>query len=311
MRKKSSIKIIKKKGKTIVKGKKMVMTNSECAVCSKGSDITIDGKLKKKKEKTCYSRESLERIARAYNKKNKNDPIQIENISTNKLWNIIRNKLSGICGYDEYCWKKQDFIKRLRDNDINYYTFKPKYPDEWKKNPYTWLNTYDILFVMKQYEKMRNDFIFLAVAPSDCPMEINCEMSNIDIKKMIGSGINKMGAVYNLDKSDEPGSHWVGFYCEFNKKKAEINYYDSYGELPNRSIKKFIYHLAGKFDRENIKPTIIYNDKRHQYGNNACGIFSMNFIIERLYGTSIYEISQMEILDKDMTKLRKILYTFK
>ena len=307
------MKIIKTKidGKDlqVIKGKKMMITNSRCAVCSQGSNVTKDGKLKKKPSKTCYSHQSLVKIAKAYSDEHPNDKIKTEGVETEKLWNIIRNKMSGICGYDEYCWRKQDFVKRLKDVEINMYTFKPKFQEKWKKNQYTWLNTYDILFVMKQYEKMRNDFIFFGVIPSDCPTKITCELSNINIKKMVGSGINKMGAVYNLDQSFESGSHWVAFYCEFNKKKAELNYFDSYGEMPNKLIKKFMLDLAHKFKKEGIEPVIIYNDKRHQYGGSECGVFSMNFLLERLNGTSMYEITKMDILDKDMNYLRTVLYT--
>ncbi len=307
---KSSMKVIKKKDMKVVKGKKMIATNSRCAVCSQGSTLTKDGKkVKKKLPKTCYSYESLLKIARAYNKEHPNDPIPIEGVDKDKLWQIIRNKLSGICSYDEYCWKKLDFVKRLKDNDINMYTFKPEKPKEWEQNKYTWLNTYDILFVMKQYEKLHDDFWYAGTLPADCPTSITCELTNIDIKKMLGSGMNKMGVVFNLDTSDQPGSHWVGFYAEFNKKNAELNYYDSYGELPNKYIKRFIVDFAKKFDKAGIKPTIVYNDRRHQYGGSECGIFSMNFILERLNGTSMKEIAEMDILDKDMNYLRDILYT--
>jgi hypothetical protein len=295
----------------IVKGKSFTETNSPCAVCSKGSLVSKKGTLKKKKEKTCYSRNALLKIAEAYSDAHPNDKINTQNINSNKLWNMIRNKLSGICGYDEYCWRKQDFVKRLKDAEIELFTFKTKYPDEWKKNRYTWLNTYDILYVMKQYEKIHDDFVFLGVPPSDCPTKIHCELSNIDIPKMVGSGIRRMGVIFNLDTSQQNGSHWVGFYSEFNKKKAQLNYYDSYGEPPIPLIAQFMNHLATKFEKNGIQPTLMYNDKRHQYGGSECGVFSMNFLLERLGGTTMYDISQMDILDKDMNYLRQILYTMK
>jgi len=34
----------------------------------------------------------------------------------------------------------------------------------------------------------------------------------------------------------------------------------------------------------------------------------MNFILERLHGKSMYEISKMNLPDKEMTYLRKLLY---
>jgi hypothetical protein len=156
---------------------------------------------------------------------------------------------------------------------------------------------------------MHDDFMFPGVLPSDCPTKITCELTNIDPKKMLAGGINKMGIVFNLDTSEQDGSHWVGVYTTFNQQRAEIDFYDSYGEPAIPLIKKFLVQLAQKFERSGIQPTLIYNDRRHQYGGSECGVFSMNFILERLNGTSMYEISQMDILDKDMNYLRNILYT--
>ncbi len=127
---------------------------------------------------------------------------------------------------------------------------------------------------------------------------------------MIGGGIKRMGVVFNTDVSTGPGQHWIAFYMEFNKKKAELNFFDSYGDEPQKNIKQFMIQMAEKFDKEGIKPTIIYNDKRHQYGGSQCGVFSMNFLLERLNGTSMYEISQINILDKEMENLRKVLYLY-
>ncbi len=302
-------KVRTKKSTSPNKKSKLTVTNDYCAPCSKGALIKKDGDLRNKKSKTCYSKESLLKIAKAYNLQNPNNKIEdIDKLDQEKLWNIIRNKLSGICGYDEYCWRKLDFVKRLKDSQINLYTFKPKMPEEWKKNRYTWLNTYDILYVMKQYEKLHNDFIFMGVVPSDCPTKINCELSNIEIPHLLNSGIRKMGIIFNLDVSSGQGTHWIGVFSEFNKKKCEIDYYDSNGEEPIPLIKKFLFDLSKNFEKNNIRPTIIYNDRRHQYGNSECGVYSMNFILERLYGSNMYQISKMKILDKDMNFMRQLLY---
>jgi len=40
-------------------------------------------------------------------------------------------------------------------------------------------------------------------------------------------------------------------------------------------------------------------------------MFSMNFILERLHGTTMYEISKMSIPDAKMNHLRKFLYNTK
>ena len=70
-------------------------------------------------------------------------------------------------------------------------------------------------------------------------------------------------------------------------------------------IHNFIKSLVDKHNMD-----VIYNDKRHQFGGSECGMFSMNFILERLHGKSMYDISKMSIPDKKMNYLRKLLYNF-
>jgi Ulp1 family protease len=120
------------------------------------------------------------------------------------------------------------------------------------------------------------------------------------------NGINKIGIIYNLDISTQPGSHWVAVYID--NKNNEINYYDSYGGLSTPLITKFIQTISEQYTKNNINPIVIYNDKRHQYGGSECGMYSMNFILERLHGTTMYEISNMAIPDSKMTHLRNLLY---
>jgi len=274
-----------------------IIDTSKCAPCKK----KING------FKTCYSKESLIKIAKEWNKKNKSkDPIQVVNQTSENIWEQIQHRLSSVCNNDEYCWKKQEFVKKLKDSEIELYTFKPKYPKEWLKNRYTWLNTYDIYFVMKQYEKVFNDFIFVGPIPSDCPTKIHCELSKLDLMKLKKKKIYKIGIIYNLDLSYQPGSHWIAVYID--NKNNEINIYDSQVGTGTNLIRKFISKLFEHYQSNNIEPLVIYNDKRHQYGGSECGMYSMNFILERLHGKTMYEISKMKIPDEKMNHLRKLLY---
>jgi Ulp1 family protease len=162
---------------------------------------------------------------------------------------------------------------------------------------------------MKQYEKAHDDFVFLGPIPSDCPTKIHCELSKLDLMNMKKKNIHKIGIIYNLDVSSGPGTHWVGMYID--NKNNEINYYDSYGSLPTSLINKFIKRIVDQYNKNNINPVVIYNDKRYQYGGSECGLFSMNFILERLYGSTMYDIINMDIPDSKMTHLRKLLYNTK
>lgn len=244
--------------------------------------------IKDPNSKTCFSKQALIKISNELNLPT-NGP-------KNKLWNNIREHFSNKCN-EETCW-----VDQLKTNDpeiIN--SFKPKRPVEWKQNKYTWLNTYDILFVMKQFEKYYNDFHFFGPVPLDCPISFNCELTKLnldDIQKK--QKINKIGIVYNHDKHYEPGSHWTALYINIPNKT--IDYYDSYGTKPP----KLIYEFMKKISNKQYK--LIYNDKRHQYGGSECGMFSMYFILQRLENISMKQISQKKISDDYVNKLRYILY---
>jgi len=280
--------------------KKKYISKGECAPCSKG----------KKPTKTCYSLSALNKIIKAWNSQYPDKKIEVPKSKEKDidfLWKGIQYRLSSSCGNNEKCWKEQDFIKKLKDIEIQFYTFKPEYPKEWLKNKYSWLSTYDILYVMKQYEKLYDKFMFLGPVPADCPTKINCELSNLNINKLIKSGIDYVGIVYNLDTSNQSGSHWVAMFIDI--PNAEVNYYDSTGTVPTPLIKEFIIKMAKKIKGVKNNVSVIVNDKQHQHGYSECGVYSMNFILERLDGKTMYDISQMKIPDAEMNHLRNLLYS--
>ena len=273
---------------------KYPINKKNCAPCNKNSNSKL----------SCYSDHSLNIILN-----NINSDINVNKLRKRQKWDMIQKYFHKNCNKKESCWKNQNIIKNLKNKEINNFTFKPDFPESWKKDKYTWLNTYDILNVMKQYEKKNKDFLFLGPIPSDCPQEITCELSNLDLIKLKKNKIYKIGIIYNLDKSTGSGTHWTGIYID--NKNNEINYYDSYGSLPTNLISNFIKKISENYIKNNYKTRLLYNDKRHQYGGSECGMYSMNFILERLHGNTMYDISTRKISDESMNNLRKILYNSK
>ena len=230
--------------------------------------------------------------------------------SKKKLWNEIDNYFRKKCK-DEKCWLKQKEIKPLlRDekegNKLELFTFKPEYPTEWKKDKYTWLNTLDIFYCMVQAEKVYPNYKFYGPVPSDCPEGVNCELSKLDVNQLLKENIKKIGIVYNLDVTKGPGTHWVAIFIDI--AKSHINYYDSYGERPIPLIRKFMERIYKQMSSKNKKPVVIYNDKRHQRLYSECGMFSMNFILQRLDGKTMYDIYKANYTDKQMNDFEKLLF---
>ena len=255
----------------------------------------------------CYDLKSLKKFAKAINKviKSKKDKISLT-LSRDKMYNKIKKYFYSKCKDNGRCWLKQPIIKKIIDDNLKYFTFKPEMPSEWKENKYTWLNSLDIYYTMIQTEKSYKDFKFLGPVPSDCPIGVNCELSKLNIYDLLKKNKSKIGIIYNLDVSTGPGTHWTAVYID--TKNSEINYYDSYGQEPIEYIKDFLVKIYKKMCSNGKNPIIIYNDRRHQKGFSECGVFSMNFLFNRLKGLTMYDISNMNITDKEMNDKRKILF---
>ena len=257
---------------------------------------------------SCFTKSSLIKIAKSYNQTfDDKKKISTSNKSKKQIWNGIREKLSSKCS-NEWCWADQDFVKKTKDSEILKHTFRPKRPKSWKSNKYEWLSTVDINQVMKQYEKKHKDFLFIGPVPRDCYLgsSLSCELSNLKLDKLIKYKIHKLGIIYNLDYSYMPGSHWVAVYLDIKCKN--ISYYDSYGQDPPFEIMGLLENIKKKLSEMNVKIRININNKRHQYGGSECGVYSMNYIIERLKGKKHHNVTKRKIPDKLMNDMRKFLY---
>ena len=253
----------------------------------------------KSKDHTCYSKDQLIKIASSLNQK-KNAGISL-NKSKNALWESIRKTLFPVCT-TEWCWLDHvDADKKMKEE-----IFRPAMPVEWVKNKYEWLSTTDINEVMVQYEKEYSNFRFFGPVPVDCPKDIYCELTDLDIKGLKSKGVDYIGVVFNLDRHDQSGSHWVALYI--NIPKSLITYYDSTASQPPEDIKYFINMIGIKLNKLNSNHTYEYNKKRHQYGGSECGMYSMNFLIESLKGKTLKDIEMKAITDREVNLLRNYLY---
>ena len=254
----------------------------------------------RKGDTTCYTKEQLVKMAKILNEK-EGSKIKLTG-TKEELWNTIRMHLFDECDY-EWEWMDNKSIKELNDREIKYETFKPPMPTAWLKNQFTWLTTTDILNVMRQYEKLYNEFKFFGPVPVDCPKDIYCELTNINLGKMNRKGINMIGVIFNLDKHNEGGSHWVGLFA--NMQDNTITYYDSTGNPPPDYIKYFIQML-----KRQMKSGVVveWNKKKHQFGGSECGVYSMNFIIESIKGNKLSDLENKNISDYSVNILRKYFY---
>jgi len=233
---------------------------------------------------------------------------------------------------EEWFWtdiikmQTKDFDIRMKLKVIEKKELKPVQPSEWIKNPTEWLSNYDIMNLMKQYEDdKKNYYKFLGVFPIDFTSKDNLDnclyydACNIDIKKFIKQKKKFIGFIINLDKHDEPGSHWTSIFMiiDPNYKSYGAYYCDSVGTKIPLNIRK--YFLGIKKQMKVIYPDNIfklnYSITQKQRSNTECGMFSQIFQIywlEKLQENKNTEfsdfISDNRINDDTMKKLRNTLY---
>lgn len=271
---------------------------------------------------SCFTRNSLIKIAKSWNKSYRRNKIKIKSLKrkkTKNIWEEINKKLKSIhkkekynMNQGEWCWIQNEFIKKLNDKEINN-TFRPKTPKDWYKNKNEWLSTIDIENVMKQYENQYSNFKFIGPVPIDFDYEYsvgNCivdELCKINIDKYLKKKIKNIGIIFNLDKHDQSGSHWVAMYIDLLKNK--VYYFDSYGEKPPNEIDILAKRLKEQGLRNNNNIDYEINNVRFQYKNSECGVYCMYFITSLLGGQSFEEFKQNIIKDDLMNQKRGFFYS--
>ena len=178
---------------------------------------------------TCLNDEDLDKLASHVNLTTKDS-----------LANAFKDYCKGKLNKD-FCWVQSPVVKKntslhkqLEKN------FRPTKPLEWYLNKFEWLTNEDIQKVMEQYEIKYKEFNFLGVVARDfdsvCFIKSICKMN---IEESLNKGNNKFAFIINLDKHNQPGSHWVALFCSLDiyTSKFGIGYYDSSGHPPtNRNL---------------------------------------------------------------------------
>jgi len=268
-------------------------------------------KAKEENDFTCYSNESLIKLKDMWNKRHPD--VQISSNDPKIIWETLKKNLKSVCN-KESCWLKQTFSREGLDQELLNYTFAPKSPDDWKKNPNEWLSSIDIENVMKQYENEYPYFDFIGPSPIDfnspkmygeCVWE---ELCHFNLKKYLENGKNKIGIIFNTDPHYLPGSHWISMFI--NIKQKYIFFFDSTGDKAPKEIEDFVKNIMEQGLAENIKFRYIENRKQHQKKNTECGVYSLFMIIHILTEKLKPEDFTNEELftDSEMAKFRKIYF---
>ncbi len=89
-----------------------------------------------------------------------------------------------------------------------------------------------------------------------------------------------MGFVMNLDKSNQPGSHWVGIYLD----QSSVEYFDPLANKPPPHVIHDIKQLLKRLNAPTMMKMKI-NEIKQQHGNSYhCGYHAIRFLDDRFNG---------------------------
>lgn len=260
---------------------------------------------------TCYTELSLLKLRDYWNKRHPDKRIDTDD--SKDIWMQLKENMSNVCNI-ESCWLRQKFIDEKLDKELLQYTFAPKSPASWKKNPDEWLSSLDIDKVMKQYEHVYSCFEFIGPSPIDfddhklygeCVWE---ELCKFDLYDYIKNGKTKIGIIFNTDPHYKGGSHWISLFI--NIKKKFIYYFDSNGNEVPTQIKDLMERIQKQGKNMNLNLMLMDNyNFQHQKSETECGMYSLYFIIQLLMDSKQPEyFNTHKIPDSEVFKLRKVFF---
>lgn len=203
---------------------------------------------------------------------------------------------------EEDAWAKRfvpassPLYKRLKD------ALRPRMPDEWMVNEYSWLSNFDIEQVLRQYESVFPAFLFLGVFPMDFRARdkrtgecIGAEMCAFDVAEAWARGKRLVTAVLNLDYHDSGGSHWVCLNIGLDPQMCNygIFYYDSVAKPATPEVSAFARDVAAAVQAfhssaASFPPTrlfrVAHNSVRRQFQDTECGVFALFCCLCFLHG---------------------------
>ena len=280
---------------------------------SKGSPL-VCGPLVNKKDKvakdSCITKSVLMRLRNEFNKDHPDNPIMA--IKPILIWHEFKMRLSHCA--DERCFLNE--IDEPNEKQRLLHTlFAPEHPPEWLQNKNEWLSNHDIDNVMKQYEERYTDFKYLGTTAIDYDFKysdghcVEDQLCKFILKELMAEGKNRFASVFNLDKHNQGGSHWVSIFIDV-KHKSVVFFDSAKGGIP-KEIKRFVETVKdqGLKQNEPIKFKFLTNKSDHQQGDTECGVYSIHFIIEMLESfKSVKRFLYGNIPDKEMENLRPKLF---
>ena len=304
---------VRRKGNNnkITKKNKITKQNKETKKTKKLKNVMCSPDIKDN-HFSCYSNENLFILKKYWNENNRD---KIRTNEPKEIWKELKIKHNNDCN-KESCWLQKSPIPANDKKMILNTSFAPISPEEWKRNPNTWLSTLDLLRVLKQYERSHPHFKFLGPSPIDydyktsynqCVWNDLCKFKLINYKN---KNIHKIGVIFNTDPHTRNGAHWISVFID--TKKNVIYFFDSVGRKAPVQVKKFIDGVirdSNALGKEMIYDELYNHKMEHQFEDTECGMYSLYFIINMLTKKKRWShFCKNKITDNAVSKFRNIYF---
>jgi hypothetical protein len=282
----------------------------------------------RKANKGCFDFKAKLRLRKVWNEQHPENPIS-GNLSESALWDALDTRMKTTCKGSgrEWCWVDKLGTAAKSAPEVAR-RILPEKPVQWYKDKHTWLSNYDIQKVMRQYEDdPSNHYKFLGVFSIDfatqdkfgrCVVDEVCSQDVFQFYKPNNSKqIKFVGFITNLDKHDEPGSHWTSMFVCIDPTMPCFGayYYDSVSSKPPKEMDLYMKKLKLQAAQLTTVPfKLEYNNKRDQFGNSECGVFSIMYQLRWLEAlksnsaTTFKDIIKVKLTDDQMTRYRDMLF---
>lgn len=124
-------------------------------------------------------------------------------------------------------------------------------------------------------------------AMSKVPGYQGCVASDDDFEVKGTPNPKGVSWVMNLDRSGEPGSHWVAVLIT----PHSVEYFDSFGDHPTPSVQERIVAAGKRLWPDNVKTLKINTIKHQDERTSTCGFHAMKFIRDRMSGQSFVDVT--------------------
>lgn len=251
---------------------------------------------------SCFTLDELIKISKMYNEQRGREIVKFDSnldmLHPKKYKEYLVLALTRALGEEQYKWLDQVGWSEYK-NEV----YRPDGPS----GPREWLNSEHIENFLEQLERKYPDFLSFGAVPIDFwEVNYNNIRNLFNLEKFEQNGKTKIGIIYNLDKHNQSGSHWVASYIDL--KTGLISYFDSYGMRPNKYVRRFLRRFV-KYLKEKDRPIKSeYNATRNQFKNSECGMYSLNFIRMLLKGIPFEKIEENPIPDDEINACRKTFF---